>query len=191
MSITHLANNIYMKLLVISCSLNPQSKSRILGRSAFETLKAQSHSVEWMDLQDYEIPHCDGGDAYGHPHVEILQKKLAEADGVLIACPVYNYSISSTAKNIIELGSSAWTGKVIGIAVASGGSLSYLAPLSLANSLMTDFRCVIIPRFVFAPGEAVTDDGSIADKGIIDRLDDLTKDLASYTQALRGITEKH
>ena len=102
MSITHLANNIYMKLLVISCSLNPQSKSRILGRSAFETLKAQSHSVEWMDLQDYEIPHCDGGDAYGHPHVEILQKKLAEADGVLIACPVYNYSISSTAKNIID-----------------------------------------------------------------------------------------
>ena len=30
--------------------------------------------------------------------------------------------------------------------------MSYMSIMSLANSLMLDFRCVILPRFVYATG---------------------------------------
>ena len=42
----------------------------------------------------------------------------------------------------------AFTGKPVGFVCAAGGRSSYMAVLGLANSLMLDFRCLIVPRFV-------------------------------------------
>ena len=65
-------------------------------------------------------------------------------------------------KNMIELTGSAWEDKIVGFLCAAGGHTSYMSVMSYANSLMLDFRCVIIPRFAFATsdafdGERITD----------------------------------
>jgi FMN reductase len=69
-----------------------------------------------------------------------------------MAAPVYNFYLSAAAKNLIELTGRAWTDKLVGFLCAAGGKSSYMSVMNVANSLMLDFRCLIIPRFVYADG---------------------------------------
>jgi hypothetical protein len=46
---------------------------------------------------------------------------------------------------------------VVGFLCAAGGSASYMSIMSFANSLMLDFRCLIIPRIVYATSSDFTD----------------------------------
>jgi len=60
------------------------------------------------------------------------------------------------AKNLLELTGGSWENKTVGFLCAAGGSSSYMSIMGLANSLMLDFRCLIIPRFVYAKGDDFT-----------------------------------
>ena len=104
-------------------------------------------------------------------------------DGLVVAR--YRHALAATAKNMIELTGSAWNDKVVGFLCAAGGTASYMSVMAYANSLMLDFRCVIIPRFVFATSEAFAGD-KITDKKINARVEQVTKDLVRFTKALRG-----
>ena len=75
---------------------------------------------------------------------------------MIVAAPVYNYDVSASAKNMIELTGNAWEDKMVGFLCAAGGMSSYMSVMAYANSLMLDFRCVIIPRFVYATGDTST-----------------------------------
>ena len=57
--------------------------------------------------------------------------------------------------------------------------------MSYANSLMLDFRCVIIPRFAFATSDAF-DGEHIADKKIAQRIERIADELVRFTKALRS-----
>jgi len=104
----------------------------------------------------------------------------------LLAGPIYNYDFSAAAKNFVELtGADCWSGKVVGFLAAAGGGASYLSVLSLANSLMVDFRCVIIPRFVYADGGAFGKDGKLEDKGVRERIGGVARDLVGFTEGLQ------
>ncbi len=173
-----------MNLAVVSCSLNPGSRSRALARCAHEILKSQGADVDWIDLADLPLPLCDGGACYGNDNARLVKERLRVARGVLIATPVYNYDVSSATKNLIELtGRDVWTDTVAGFLCAAGGQSSYMSIMALANSLMLDFRTVIIPRFVYATGRDFTD-GRITGEEVLKRIDGLTTDLVRFTRAL-------
>lgn len=137
-------------ILVISCSLNPDSRSRRLAEAAVEAIRRAGEPVDFIRLQDHELPLCDGGASFGAPAVKLLRDRIAAASAILLAAPVYNYSLNAAAKNLIELTGSAWQDKPVGLLCAAGGRSSYMSPVGLANNLMFDFRCWIIPRFVYA-----------------------------------------
>ena len=80
-----------MKIIIISCSLHPQSRSYILARQAVEELKQLEINTEIYDLRDYELPLCDAGPAYDAPNVKILETAIRGADAVLVTVPVYNF----------------------------------------------------------------------------------------------------
>jgi FMN reductase len=143
--------------LVISSSLNPSSRSKILAREAYRLL-AQTQETEWVDLSEYELPLCDGGASYGHPHVKELAGKIRKATCIILAVPIYNYDCGASAKNLLELTGRDWENKTVGFLCAAGGRASYMSIMSFANSLMLDFRCLIIPRFVYAEGNAFEGD---------------------------------
>ncbi len=86
---------------------------------------------------------------------------------------------------MIELTGSAWEEKVVGFLCAAGGMSSYMSVMAYANSLMLDFRSIIIPRFVYATGNAFGDD-AIADPKIKTRIEQVAAELIRFTQALRG-----
>ena len=70
------------------------------------------------------------------------------------------YDLNAAAKNFIELTGRAWTNKVVGFICAAGGKGSYMSVTSFMNSLMLDFRCIIIPRFVYTDASGFDDDNN-------------------------------
>ncbi|OIO60454.1 MAG: flavoprotein [Verrucomicrobia bacterium CG_4_10_14_3_um_filter_43_23] len=139
-----------MSILIISCSLNPESKSRLLAEFAFNALQDLSVETQFINLQNYDLPICDGADAYNHPALTELSEAIAAADGIILATPIYNYNVAAATKNLLELTNDAWNHKVVGFLCSAGGHHSYMAVMPFANSLMLDFRCVIMPNFVYA-----------------------------------------
>mgnify|MGYP000524103245 FL=1 len=169
--------------LVISCSLRPASRSRILARRAHECLTTAGHEAELIDLIDHPLPLCDGDTSYDAEHVAKLDALIRNAQGVLIGTPVYNYDASAATKNLIELTGQAWTNKVVGFLCAAGGGGSYMSIMGLANSLMLDFRCLVIPRFVYATKEAFAE-GRVSDSKVNDRIQELADTLTRLSKAM-------
>jgi FMN reductase len=171
--------------LVISTSGNPNSNSRRMGRLAFEYLQKASADCEWLDLRELDLPLCDADKCYGAADARKLNAAINAADGILVASPVYNYDMSASAKNMIELTGKAWEDKIVGFLCAAGGMSSYMSVMAYANSLMLDFRCVIIPRFVYATGSAFDGD-TPADPKIVGRIEQVAAELMRFTKALRS-----
>lgn len=172
-----------MNIAVFSCSLNPKSKSRRLAERALASLGGSGADALFIDLAKYSLPPCDGGSAYGDPAAIELKETVKNASAALLAFPVYNYAAGSALKNMMELTGDAWTGKTVGMVCAAGGKGSYMAPMTVANSLMLDFRCVIVPRFVYAIGEDFEGDGAPSEE-IGQRVDELADELLRIGTAL-------
>ena len=68
---------------------------------------------------------------------------------------------------------------------AAGGPHSYMSVMGMANSMMLDFRTIVVPRFVYATGKAVTD-GVLTDPDVDRRVGELAVDWRRMTEALRG-----
>jgi len=173
-----------MKYIVLSCSLRPDSNSSVMARFAHDLLKQGDHDATLYNLQDYDLPICDGGDCYSHPSVLEISKKIEAADGILIATPIYNFDVSASTKNLLELTGQSWNEKVVGFICAAGGQGSYMSAMPFANSLMLDYRCIIIPRYVFATRQAFDGD-KITEPAIKERLEELTQNLIKFTESLR------
>ena len=144
--------------LIISCSLNKTSKSRQMAEFAYNLYYK---NAQLLDLNKFNIPFCDGNYCYDDPSVDEIKNYIQNASSILIASPIYNYDLNAVAKNLIELTGKSWDDKVVGFISAAGGKGSYMSPMSFVNSLILDFRCLIIPRFVFADKSCFNKNGKI------------------------------
>lgn len=159
-------------ILVISASLGADSNSRLLAQEAARVLSAAGVATELLDLRDHPLPLCDGDTAYSHPGVAPLRAKISSAEAVIIATPIYNYDVNAAVKNVVELTGKAWENKPVAFLCAAGGKSSYMAIMALANSLMLDFRCLIVPRFVYATGADFAD-GRVTNPEQVRRIEQL------------------
>lgn len=137
-------------------------------------------TADYIDLREFPLPICDGDAAYDDPHVGQLRARVEAARAILVTVPIYNYDANAAVKNLVELTGGAWEDKIVGFACAAGGEASYMSIMGLANSLMLDFRCIILPRFVYATGEDF-EGGKIASEEVRRRL----KELAQAARGLR------
>jgi FMN reductase len=171
--------------LVISTSGNPDSNSRRMAQLAFDWLKKHRVESDWLDISRLHLPLCDADACYNHPEAQKISSVIDSADGIILATPVYNYDVSAAAKNLIELTGSAWEDKIVAFLCAAGGMSSYMSVMSFANSLMLDFRTVIIPRFVYATGDSFEGD-KLVDREVTKRIGQVTQELVRFTAGLRG-----
>ena len=172
------------KYLVVSTSGNPDSNSRRMGQIAFRHLEKAKVPCAWLDISQLDLPLCDADACYTQPGSQTVSKAIETADGILLATPVYNYDVSAAAKNLVELTGSAWEDKVVGFLCAAGGMNSYMSVMAFANSLMLDFRSVIIPRFVYATGRSFEGD-DLKDMEVGERIAELANELVRFTEGLR------
>jgi FMN reductase len=173
------------KHLVVSTSGNPDSNSRRMGRIAFAALEKAKVDCEWLDIDQLDLPMCDADTCYTQPAAQKLTATIEKADGIIVATPVYNYDVSAATKNMVELTGSAWEDKVVAFLCAAGGMGSYMSVMAFANSLMLDFRSVIVPRFVYATGDAFDGD-KLTDSKVQKRIEHVVAELVRFTKALRG-----
>jgi FMN reductase len=178
-----------MSYLIISASLNPKSRSCLLAREALSELTKLGYHADWIDLVDEDLPLCDGDSVFEDERVVRMRERITRAEGILLAVPVYNFYASAAAKNLLELAGNAWKEKVVGFLCAAGGKASYMGPVSLANSLMLDFRCWIVPRFVYALGTDFEGE-KLTDSKIRERIFNLVVEWVRLVEALRGTRSK-
>lgn len=98
---------------------------------------------------------------YQTPAYLELHGKIARADGLVLCTPIYNWSVSSELKRLIEITGStppdgslrgAWFDKVLTLAAAAGLPHAYMALGSLTTSMMLDFKCVVNPHRIYVTG---------------------------------------
>jgi NAD(P)H-dependent FMN reductase len=172
-----------VKILVLSTSLHPASRSRVLAKRVVGALEDAGAETVYIDLRDHPLPLCDGADAYADPNLPGLAAAVKNADAILAASPVYNYDVGSSLKNLLELTGQNWRGKIVGFLLAAGGQGSYMGVMSFASSLMLDFRCLIIPRFVYATGDCFDGD-AIASADVEERVVGLAQETVRLATAL-------
>ena len=173
-----------MDVLIISSIMSKQSKPHKLGETILKSFQHHDITTDLICAEDLNLPICDGYLCYQDKHVIELQQKVAQAKALIFCSPVYNYDLNAIAKNIMELAGQQFTDKVAAVAVTAGGEKSYMAPLGFINSLMIDYRCVVVPRFLYVTGSQFNDQNEISDESIIQRIDQLV--LATKT-LLRAI----
>ncbi|WP_285026853.1 NADPH-dependent FMN reductase [Plantibacter sp. ME-Dv--P-122b] len=142
-----------LNLPVISCSLDPASRSRTLASASGELLREQGHDSSVIDLAEMELPAFDNDRVFASPAFRRLHELITAADGVVLAFPVYNWAPAASVKSLIEATGAtgedgrvaAWFDKVVTFVCAAGLPHSYMATAALGQSLMLDFKCVINP----------------------------------------------
>ena len=172
-----------MRHLMLSCSMSPVSRSAVLAHALAEAVRAQGDDVELIDVRELELPFCDGAACYSHPSVVRLQKAVAGASTITVATPIHNYETGGATRNLVALVAQKWKDKIVGFLCAAGGQGSYMSVMGLADSLMLDFRCVVVPRFVYATGAAF-EDARLTDDTVRERIADLASDLRRFGTAL-------
>ena len=175
--------------MIMSCSLNTASRSHRLAVAAGAAVEALKARADLIDLREWELPLCDGGESYEHQSVTPLSDRIAKASAVLLAAPVYNYDLNAAAKNLLEMTGSSWKDKPVGFLCTAGGERSYMSPVGFANSLMFDFRCLIIPRFVYCTKRDFDADGTLS--GVLhERVDELARAAVDLARALDWVSQQ-
>jgi NAD(P)H-dependent FMN reductase len=147
-----------MRIVCISSSLAPNSRSESLGRLCVDALIKRGVDAEIVSLKGKLPSGFDDSKIYESLGYGELHKLTAEADGLIFASPVYNWGLCAELKKFVEcIGSTpedgsrkgAFYDKVVTFVVSAGLPHSYMAYTSMANSMMIDFKCIINPYTIY------------------------------------------
>ncbi len=164
--------------LIISTSLRPDCRTLSLAKKAYTLFNENNAQAEIINLETMNLPFCDGGDCYKDQAVIDLTNKIKVANSLIIASPVYNYYLNAVAKNLLELTGSGWNEKVVGFICNAGGNKSFMSVMPFANSIMLDYRCKVIPKFVYATGD-MFEGKEVIDSNLTERINELVKSILS------------
>ena len=165
------------QVLIVATSLSATSRSRVLAHLAAGKLARAGTPYTLLDLSETPLPFTGSSAGWGDPGVARVKALTRAATHLLFAAPVYNYDVNAVAKNYVEhMGKDALENKTVGFLLSAGGAGSYMAVMPFANSLMLDFRCWIVPRFLYVSQDL--EEGKLP-APLEERLDGLLADLLS------------
>ena len=147
------------KILALAGSIRTDSFNKKLVKIAAEGARSAGAEVTVIDLKDYPLPLYDGDCeiALGVPAPALqLRQMVAESDGLLIASPEYNGSISAVLKNVIDWISrpvagqtpTPLKGKIGAIMATSPGALGGLRGLTHVRTILSNLGTVVLPEQV-------------------------------------------
>lgn len=165
------------KILAFAGSTRIDSYNKTLVKIAAAGAKSAGADVTYVDLRDLPMPIFDQDlEAQDGAPVTVKQFKelLIAHDGLLIASPEYNSSVSGLLKNAIDWASrpapgeaplACFTGKVAVIMSASPGGFGGLRGLVALRSILGNIRVLVLPDQVAIAQahEAFTPDGTLKD----------------------------
>jgi len=154
------------KTLVISSSLNPDSKSYKICKMITKLLDKKGIEVELLDVREYELGHT----FRTTPNMQKITDKITTADNFIIGMAVYCYSINDSLKSVLDNCFEDVNGKKYGIVCAAGGEKSYLATQHLTQVCANEWRMIQLPRVVYTSGKDWAD-GELVSADVSERVD--------------------
>ncbi len=165
------------RILALAGSLRADSYNKKLVRIAVEGARKAGAEVTLIDPRDYPLPVFDQDleDRDGlPPNGRKLKDLFLAHQGLLLACPEYNSSITAVLKNTIDWVSRPVPGekplecfidKVAALMSASPGALGGLRGLVTVRSILGNIRVIVLPDQIAVPkaDEAFNADGSLKD----------------------------
>lgn len=166
------------KILAFAGSLRKGSYNKKLIKIAADGAKEAGADVTLVDLADFPMPIYDGDleDREGLPPKALEFKKLMlENDGLLIASPEYNSSISAALKNAIDWVSRpqpneedliVFKNKVACLMSASPGYFGGARGLVHLRSILGNIRVLVLPEQLVIPNahQAFDPQGKLLDE---------------------------
>ncbi|RCS58157.1 NADPH-dependent FMN reductase [Parvibium lacunae] len=117
-----------MTILLIAGSPTSPSRSARLLSYVGDRLSELGHQLDQLNVRDLPsqpLLHAD----FSHPAIKIAQNKVALADAVVIATPVYKAAYSGVLKAFLDLlPQTGLAGKLV-LPLATGGSLAHMLAL--------------------------------------------------------------
>ena len=183
------------QILAFAGSTRRGSLNKKLLEAAANRVRAAGATVNVVDLLDYPMPLYNGDleEADGIPEPAVRLKRLMiEHDGLLLACPEYNSSITPLLKNTIDWVSrrqdgepplAAYRGKVAALLSASPGGFGGMRGLVTVRSILSSIGVLVLPTQASAgsASAAFDEEGDVTDEGLSKQLDALAEELVKWS----------
>lgn len=189
------------KLLIFAGSARQASTNKKLAALAASTAKKAGADVTLIDLKDFEMPIYDGDLEAGEGLPEAakrLKQLFVEHDGMFIASPEYNSSISPLLKNALDWISRphtddeprlwAFSGKVMALGAVAPGALGGLRGLVPLRMMLGNIGVTVTPSQVAVSNgfDAFDDGGGLKNEMQAGLLDATINQLVKTTAALKA-----
>jgi len=188
------------KILAFAGSTRINSYNKKLVQIAADGAKKVGADVTYVDLRDLPMPLFDEdleAEQGLHPNAKTFKNLLVSHQGLLIASPEYNSSITAVVKNAIDWASRpepnepslvAFAGKVAAIMSASPGSLGGLRGLVHLRAILGNIKVLVLPDQVAIPKayEAFNSEGKLVEPKLQASIEKLGENVATVLLKLQS-----
>ncbi|HEU5353325.1 MAG TPA: NADPH-dependent FMN reductase [Actinocrinis sp.] len=118
---------------ILALSGSPSSASRTVAavRGALDLLAERGYQVRHVAVRELPAAELLAADT-GHPQIQKVLAEVAEADGVIVATPIYKASYTGVIKALLDLlPQTGLRGKAV-LPLATGGTLAHLLAVDYA-----------------------------------------------------------
>jgi NAD(P)H-dependent FMN reductase len=165
------------KILAFAGSTRTDSFNKKLVKIAAQGARAAGAEATFIDLRDFAMPLFDE-DLEGREGLPVGARQFKDLllahDGLLIASPEYNSSLTAVLKNAIDWASrpapgeaplGCFAGKVAALMSTSPGALGGLRGLVHLRSILGNIKVIVLPDQVAVPKayEAFDSHGNLKD----------------------------
>lgn len=178
---------------ILAITGNPTFPSRTYGlvNYANTLLQQQGLSTETIAVRDFPAEVLVHGQ-YNSPELEPIKAKLEQADGVIVATPIYKASYTGLLKAFLDLlPQRAFEGKVV-LPIATGGTIAHLLAIDYAlKPVLSELKARHILGGVYAVDKQLESqpDGSVkVDEETDERLKKAVHDLVEAVHLHQAVT---
>lgn len=174
------------RIVGICGSLREKSTTRVALAHTLAAAEAAGTETDLLDLREYDLPLYDGDEKDAGDAPE-LRTRVREADGIVLATPIYHGSVSSALKTALDYcGFDEFENKPVGLLVVAGGRFPTPAALHM-QTICTWLRAHPLPHQVSIPGvSGKIENAELVDDRYRDRCETLGEEVVRYTRMFHG-----
>lgn len=139
------------KITIIASSVRNGRLSNRIALYFKELLNSENiGDVDILDLKEFDFPIFNERYQFQAVRSEKLEDftlRLFESDLILVVTPVYNGSYPAALKNVIDLYSSEWKHKKVGIIGVTAGGIPPFTTIAELQTLFLKLGCLVIPTY--------------------------------------------
>ncbi len=171
-----------IKIVGICGSLREGSYTHAALTVALRGAAEAGAQTQLINLRDYKLPFCDGGDA-DSADAKKLRAEVSAAQGIILATPEYHGGFSGVLKNALDLmGFDEFEGKMIGLVGISGGAMGAFSALNTLRTVGRAVHAWVVPEQASVPhaSDVFDDAGHCKDPRVEKRLKEVGRQVAKF-----------